>query len=85
MISFHELATPICGGELVYGIVPFRHMIEARSVDYAMIDLIRVGGITQWLKVAGMAEAFQYTAIGSGVAGQISVYLDASSNAQIVP
>lgn len=27
------LATPICGGELVYGIVPFRHMIEARSVD----------------------------------------------------
>ena len=28
------LSTPICGGELVYGIVPFRHMIEARSVDY---------------------------------------------------
>jgi L-talarate/galactarate dehydratase len=52
------LATPICGGELVYGIVPFRHMIEARSVDYFMIDLIRVGGITQWMKVAGMAEAF---------------------------
>ena len=52
------LATPICGGELVYGIVPFRHMIDARSVDYVMIDLIRVGGITQWMKVAGMAEAF---------------------------
>ena len=33
-------------------------MIEARSVDYVMIDLIRVGGITQWMKVAGMAEAF---------------------------
>jgi L-talarate/galactarate dehydratase len=52
------LATPIAGGELVYGIVPFRHMIEARSVDFVMIDLIRVGGITQWMKVAGMAEAF---------------------------
>ena len=23
-----------------------------------MIDVLRVGGITQWLKVAGMAEAF---------------------------
>ena len=23
-----------------------------------MIDLVRVGGITQWMKVAGMAEAF---------------------------
>jgi len=52
------LATPICGGELVYGIVPFRHMIEQHSVDYVMIDLIRVGGITPWIKVAGMAEAF---------------------------
>jgi L-alanine-DL-glutamate epimerase-like enolase superfamily enzyme len=52
------LSTPIAGGEYVWGIVPFRHMIEARSVDYVMIDLARVGGVTQWLKVAGMAEAF---------------------------
>ena len=26
------LSTPIAGGEYVWGIVPFRHMIEARSV-----------------------------------------------------
>ncbi|MBV8411058.1 MAG: mandelate racemase/muconate lactonizing enzyme family protein, partial [Alphaproteobacteria bacterium] len=39
-------------------IVPFRHMIEAHSVDIVMIDLARVGGVTQWMKVAGMAEAF---------------------------
>ena len=52
------LSTPIAGGEYVWGIVPFRHMIEARSVDYVMIDLCRVGGVTQWMKVAGMAEAF---------------------------
>src|SRR5215472_8524349 len=52
------LSTPIAGGEYVWGIVPFRHMIEARSVDYIMIDLVRVGGPTQWMKVAGMAEAF---------------------------
>ena len=52
------MTTPICGGELVYGIVPFRHMIEARSVDIVMIDLVRAGGVTPWLKIAGMAEAF---------------------------
>jgi hypothetical protein len=46
---------PVAGGEYVWGIVPFRHMVEARSVDVVMIDLVRVGGITQWLKVAGMA------------------------------
>src|SRR5260370_27022461 len=52
------LSTPVAGGEYVWGIAPFRHMLEARSVDVPMIDLVRVGGITQWLKVAGMAEPF---------------------------
>src|SRR5262244_1492711 len=71
------LATPICGGELVYGIVPFRHMIEQRSVDYVMIDLIRVGGITQWLKVAGMAEAFNLPVV-SHVIPEIHAHLVAA-------
>ena len=52
------LTTPIAAGEYVYGITPFRHMLEAMSIDIVMIDLLRVGGITQWRKVAGMAEAF---------------------------
>jgi L-alanine-DL-glutamate epimerase-like enolase superfamily enzyme len=52
------LKTPIAGGEYVWGIVPFRHMIEARSVDIVMVDIARVGGVSQWMKVAGMAEAF---------------------------
>ena len=52
------LTTPIAAGEYVYGIRPFRHMLEHRSVDIVMIDLLRVGGITQFRKVAGMAEAF---------------------------
>jgi L-alanine-DL-glutamate epimerase-like enolase superfamily enzyme len=71
------LATPICGGELVYGIVPFRHMIEARSVDYVMIDLIRVGGITQWMKVAAMAEAFNLPVV-SHVIPEIHTHLVAA-------
>ena len=52
------LTTPIAAGEYVYGIAPFRQLLENRSVDIVMIDLVRVGGITQFLKVAGMAEAF---------------------------
>jgi L-alanine-DL-glutamate epimerase-like enolase superfamily enzyme len=52
------LTTPIAAGEYHYGIVPFRHLLEARSIDVVMIDLVRVGGITQWMKVAGMAQAF---------------------------
>ena len=52
------LSTPIAGGEYLWGAVPFRHMIEARSVDIVMIDMLRVGGVTPWLKVAGMAHSF---------------------------
>lgn len=52
------LTTPVAAGEYVYGIRPFRHMLEHRSVDIVMIDLLRVGGITQFHKVAGMAEAY---------------------------
>jgi len=68
------LSTPVAGGEYVWGIVPFRHMLEARSVDVPMIDLVRVGGITQWLKVAGMAEAFNLPVVSHGVP-EIHVHL----------
>ncbi len=68
------LSTPIAGGEYVWGIVPFRHMVEARSVDVVMIDLVRVGGITQWIKVAGMAEAFNLPVV-SHLIPEVHVHL----------
>ena len=71
------LATPIAAGEYHYGIVPFRHLLENRSVDIAMIDLLRVGGITQWMKVAGMAEAFNIPVV-SHLIPEIHVHLVAA-------
>jgi L-alanine-DL-glutamate epimerase-like enolase superfamily enzyme len=68
------LTTPIAAGEYHYGIVPFRHMLEAHSIDIAMIDVLRVGGITQWLKVAGMAEAFNLPVV-SHLFPEIHVHL----------
>ena len=50
------LATPTAAGEYVWGLVPFRHMFEARSVDIAMLDVMRTGGISGWIKIAAMAE-----------------------------
>jgi L-alanine-DL-glutamate epimerase-like enolase superfamily enzyme len=72
------LATPVAGGEYVWGIVPFRHMMEARSVDVPMVDLVRVGGITQWLKVAGMAEAFNLPVV-SHLIPEVHVHLIAAA------
>src|SRR2546428_3725865 len=54
------LTTPTAAGEYPYGVVPFRHLLEARSIDIVLIDLLRVGGITQWMHVAGMAGGVNY-------------------------
>ncbi len=72
-----QIRTPIAGGEYVWGIVPFRHMLEAGSIDFAMIDLMRVGGITGWMKVAGMAEAFNVPVV-SHLLPEIHVHLIAA-------
>jgi L-alanine-DL-glutamate epimerase-like enolase superfamily enzyme len=52
------LAMPVCAGEYLYGIEPHRQSLVQRSVDIVMIDLLRAGGITGWMKIAAMAEAF---------------------------
>src|SRR5207302_6464008 len=51
--------------------------LEARSIDIVMIDLLRVGGISQWLKVAGMAEAFNLPVV-SHLIPEIHVHLVAA-------
>ncbi len=54
----NALDTPISAGEYHYGIPPFQHMLERRSADTVMIDLLRAGGITPWMKIAHLAEAY---------------------------
>jgi L-alanine-DL-glutamate epimerase-like enolase superfamily enzyme len=71
------LSTPIAAGEYHYGIVPFRHLLEHRSIDIVMIDLLRAGGITQWMKIAGMAEAFNLPVV-SHLVPEIHVHLVAA-------
>jgi len=71
------LDTPVAGGEYVYGTVPFRHMLEARSVDIVMVDMLRAGGLTPWIKIAGMAEAFNLPIVNH-LAPEVSVHLVAA-------
>ena len=52
------LDTPVAAGEYLYGIRTFSHLLERGSVDIAMIDLLRAGGITPWMRIAAAAEAF---------------------------
>ena len=78
------LDMPVAGGEYVWGIEPFRQMLALRSVDIVMIDLVRVGGITQWMKVAGMAEAHNIPVV-SHLIPEVHVHLIAAiPNGEIV-
>ena len=52
------LDTPIASGETEYTLYGFRRMIELRSADVLMPDLQRVGGVTEFMRVAHMAAAY---------------------------
>ncbi len=53
------LDTPICTGETNYTSEDFRRMCELRTADILMPDLMRMGGITEWLKAARLCQAFR--------------------------
>lgn len=48
---------PIAGGEHEFTLYGFRHLLEAKAVDYIQFDTSRVGGITQARKISALAEA----------------------------
>jgi L-alanine-DL-glutamate epimerase-like enolase superfamily enzyme len=50
------LDTPIASGEMLTSAAEHARMIEAGAVDYIQPDAPRVGGITPFLKVVGLAE-----------------------------
>jgi L-alanine-DL-glutamate epimerase-like enolase superfamily enzyme len=49
---------PIAVGESIYSHLHFREYLERHACTIVQVDVGRVGGITPWLKVAHMAEAF---------------------------
>ena len=49
---------PIAVGESLYSAMHFREYLERHACSIVQVDVGRIGGITPWLKVAHMAEAF---------------------------
>jgi len=49
---------PIAVGESLYSAMHFREYLERHACSVVQVDVGRIGGITPWLKVAHMAEAF---------------------------
>lgn len=49
---------PIAVGESMYSISQFKDFLQMGGCSIVQADVARVGGITPWLKIAHMAEAF---------------------------
>lgn len=49
---------PIAVGESMYSLGHFREYLERGAAGIVQVDVARIGGITPWLKVAHLAEAF---------------------------
>lgn len=50
--------TPIALGESLYSKQQFLEYLKADAVDIVQADVVFVGGITEWLKIAHMSHAF---------------------------
>jgi L-alanine-DL-glutamate epimerase-like enolase superfamily enzyme len=51
------LDMPVCAGENDYSLLGFARLIDGRCIDIAMPDLQRVGGVSEWMRVAALAHA----------------------------
>ena len=51
-------AIPIAIGESLYHAAHFREYLERDACSIVQVDCARIGGITPWLKVAHLAEAY---------------------------
>jgi galactonate dehydratase len=49
---------PVCASETLATCQPFIHLLKNNAVDYVMLDLGWVGGITEAKKIAALAQAF---------------------------
>jgi L-alanine-DL-glutamate epimerase-like enolase superfamily enzyme len=71
------LDTPIASGESVYTSCGIHAMLQQRSADILMPDLQRMGGPTEFLKAAHLAEAY-HTPISPHHLHQMSIALVAA-------
>lgn len=53
-----QTTLPVAVGESIYSLSHFREYLQRGACSVVQVDVARIGGITPWLKVAHLAEAF---------------------------
>lgn len=54
----NRTSVPIAVGESMYSLSHFKDYLQLGAASIVQVDVARIGGITPWLKVAHLAEAF---------------------------
>ena len=52
-----EAQTPIQSGENWWGTLDLQHAMDAQASDYLMLDVMKIGGVTGWMRGASLAQA----------------------------
>lgn len=52
-----EIRTPIQCGENWWGTLDMQHAIDAEASDYMMPDVMKIGGVSGWLRAADLAQS----------------------------
>ncbi len=52
-----EVRTPIQCGENWWGVTDLQHAVDAQASDYVMPDVMKIGGVSGWLRAAAIAHA----------------------------
>jgi len=71
----------IAGGEHEYTRYGFRELIEKHAVDILQPDIYRAGGLSELMKIAAMASAYNLPVIPHGVGVPTYHFVMATSNA----
>jgi mandelate racemase len=69
-----ELKTPVQIGENIYGPRSFFDAVQAQAADLYMPDMMRIGGVTGWMRAAAIAGAAGHP-ISSHLYPEVSAHL----------
>lgn len=77
-----HITTPLAAGENIFSRFMFRDYVKAGAITYLQPDCTRIGGITEWLNVAGLATCWGLPVVPHlGDGAQVHQHLVAATTA----
>ncbi len=77
-----HISTPLAAGENIFSKYVFRDYVKAEALTYLQPDCTRIGGVTEWLAIANLAECWGLPLVPHlGDGAQVHQHLVAATSA----